>query len=102
MSALIGREEEFRTIEDYVRKWIDESEAMCLFVNGVPGTGKTATVDVVLKKLLPEISGEVAKTKGKPTKRKLDKSVRLTKLFKNKHFLVQTRLCELPWIDKAN
>lgn len=75
MSALIGREEEFGKIEDYVRNWLDESNAMCLFVNGVPGTGKTVTVDEVVKKFLSTSTVEATKTKGRPAKRKLDKSV---------------------------
>jgi len=92
MSALIGREEEFRKIEAYVQEWLNESNAMCLFVNGVPGTGKTVTVDEVVKKFLPANTVEAPKTKGRPAKRKLDKS--FTHVYVNCHGLTkQVDLC---------
>lgn len=74
MAELIGREQEFRDIEDHVRKWLDEGSATCLFVNGVPGTGKTATVSEVVKKL-QEQHKPAPKVRGKPSKRKAGSSV---------------------------
>jgi Cdc6-like AAA superfamily ATPase len=74
MTALIGRENEFRAIEDHVKGWLGEGNSECLFVNGVPGTGKTATVSQVVKKLQEQ--NNPPPTKGKTTKRKTKDAVR--------------------------
>jgi origin recognition complex subunit 1 len=75
MTALIGREQQFDDIAHYLQKWLDEEESLCLFVNGVPGTGKTATVNEVVKKMQ---SSPAKKIRGKAMKRSLSKTVSQT------------------------
>lgn len=95
MTALTGREEEFKTIEDCVQRWISEDASMCLFVNGVPGTGKTATVSAVVNKF-----HHTSPAKSKGRKRKVDSSVSdLSIKLKNWLFLVQIRLYQLSWLE---
>lgn len=73
MTALIGREDEFRAIEDCVQRWINEGDAACIFVNGVPGTGKTATVTEVVKKLQSQYN-QTPKGREKVVKCKVNSS----------------------------
>ncbi|EGG05175.1 uncharacterized protein MELLADRAFT_25792, partial [Melampsora larici-populina 98AG31] len=45
------REEEFAELEAALEDSIDESSGCCLYISGVPGTGKTATVHSVINSL---------------------------------------------------
>ncbi|OBZ90853.1 Origin recognition complex subunit 1 [Choanephora cucurbitarum] len=49
--SLPCREEEFFTIMGYVESAIQEATGACVYISGVPGTGKTATVLEVIRHL---------------------------------------------------
>ncbi|KAI8985155.1 P-loop containing nucleoside triphosphate hydrolase protein [Pilobolus umbonatus] len=49
--SLPCREEEFETIMEYVKSAIQDNSGTCIYISGVPGTGKTATVLEVMKHL---------------------------------------------------
>ncbi|KAJ1340275.1 hypothetical protein BSLG_005101 [Batrachochytrium salamandrivorans] len=49
--SLPGREEEFALIYTHVENAILENSGTCIYVSGVPGTGKTATFNAVLRTL---------------------------------------------------
>ncbi|CAJ0930445.1 unnamed protein product, partial [Mesorhabditis belari] len=51
VTALKGREKEFDTICDNVRKAIATSQPITFYLSGLPGTGKTATVYRVIEAL---------------------------------------------------
>ncbi len=60
-SSLPCREREFGQIMEKVENAVDEGTGQCLYVSGVPGTGKTATVRQVVRTLLRKRS-DAAKT----------------------------------------
>ncbi|KAG0244535.1 Origin recognition complex, subunit 1 [Actinomortierella wolfii] len=45
------REDEFLEIQGYIESAIDEGTGSCIYISGVPGTGKTATVHEVIRSL---------------------------------------------------
>lgn len=49
--SLPCREEEFLTIKNYIESAIQEATGTCVYISGVPGTGKTATVLEVIRYL---------------------------------------------------
>lgn len=49
--SLPCREEEFMTIMGYIESAIQEATGTCVYISGVPGTGKTATVLEVIRYL---------------------------------------------------
>ena len=54
------REVEFYTICDFVKGQLSTGNGGCMFVSGVPGTGKTATIRAVARTLQAERdAGEV-------------------------------------------
>ena len=48
---LPGRENELEQLEKMLRRALEHSTGTCIYVSGVPGTGKTASVKCVLTKL---------------------------------------------------
>jgi len=59
-SWLPCREEEFAELEGALTESIEESSGCCLYISGVPGTGKTATVHSVINSLQAKVlSGEL-------------------------------------------
>lgn len=56
---LIGREQEFKRIETLLETSLNTGKGTCIYISGVPGTGKTATVRKVVKHL--EQSASVSK-----------------------------------------
>jgi origin recognition complex subunit 1 len=59
-SWLPCREEEFAELEGALTESIEESSGCCLYISGVPGTGKTATVHSVINSLQEKVaSGEL-------------------------------------------
>ncbi|KAJ3194080.1 Origin recognition complex, subunit 1 [Irineochytrium annulatum] len=55
---LPGREEEFANIYQYLKDVIENGGGDCIYVSGVPGTGKTATVRQVIKTLELEVADQ--------------------------------------------
>ncbi|KAG0152312.1 hypothetical protein CROQUDRAFT_667217 [Cronartium quercuum f. sp. fusiforme G11] len=56
------REEEFAELEAALEDSIDESSGCCMYISGVPGTGKTATVHSVIHSLQAKVNqGELHK-----------------------------------------
>ncbi|KAI9281552.1 P-loop containing nucleoside triphosphate hydrolase protein [Sporodiniella umbellata] len=49
--SLPCREDEFMDISGYLESAIEESTGTCIYISGVPGTGKTATVHEVIRHL---------------------------------------------------
>ncbi|KAF9161751.1 Origin recognition complex, subunit 1 [Actinomortierella ambigua] len=49
--SLPCREDEFLEIQGYIESAIDEGTGSCIYISGVPGTGKTATVHEVIRSL---------------------------------------------------
>jgi Cdc6-like AAA superfamily ATPase len=60
-SFLPGREKEFTEILEKVENAVDEGTGQCLYISGVPGTGKTATVRQVMRTLEKKRAGEAAR-----------------------------------------
>ena len=61
-SSLPCREDEFNQILEYLEVAIDDGTGACIYVSGVPGTGKTATVREVVRALNERVDAEVAKS----------------------------------------
>lgn len=57
------REEEFAELYGHVQSAIEEGSGTCVYVSGVPGTGKTATFRAVLQQLQLARDNEVISTK---------------------------------------
>ncbi|KAH9452564.1 hypothetical protein MJO28_008522 [Puccinia striiformis f. sp. tritici] len=55
-SWLPCREEEFAELESALTESIEESSGCCLYISGVPGTGKTATVHSVINSLQAKVT----------------------------------------------
>ena len=53
------REKEYDRILDFLEGAIDEGTGGCIYISGVPGTGKTATVREVLSALHKQVEEEV-------------------------------------------
>ncbi|KAI5743591.1 hypothetical protein M8J77_019915 [Diaphorina citri] len=53
--SLPCREAEFQSIHRFLLSKISQSTTGCMYISGVPGTGKTATVHAVMRKLKQEI-----------------------------------------------
>jgi origin recognition complex subunit 1 len=58
-SSLPCREEEYNTILEQLELSIDEGTGACIYVSGVPGTGKTATVREVVRSLNERVDAGV-------------------------------------------
>jgi len=56
--SLPCREEEYNTILEQLETAIDEGTGACIYVSGVPGTGKTATVREVIRTLQERVDAE--------------------------------------------
>ncbi|KAG1382944.1 hypothetical protein G6F61_001802 [Rhizopus arrhizus] len=56
--SLPCREEEFMSISGYLESAIQESTGTCIYISGVPGTGKTATVHEVIRHLQQQAEEE--------------------------------------------
>ncbi|KAI8911480.1 P-loop containing nucleoside triphosphate hydrolase protein, partial [Gorgonomyces haynaldii] len=56
--ALPCREEEFANIYTQLESAIEEGEGMCLYISGIPGTGKTATVNAVVRALNERVESQ--------------------------------------------
>ncbi|XP_078476785.1 origin recognition complex subunit 1 [Lampetra planeri] len=52
LACLPCRESEFQEILDFVETKLDTRSGGCMFISGVPGTGKTATIQAVLSYLV--------------------------------------------------
>ncbi|KAJ2558247.1 Origin recognition complex, subunit 1 [Coemansia sp. RSA 1933] len=52
------REDEFADIYGHLYNTIEERNSMCLYISGVPGTGKTATVHEVIRSLQESVEAE--------------------------------------------
>lgn len=49
---LLGREEEFNQIEKFLSNGLSKNgDPLSLYISGTPGTGKTATVRLIIDKL---------------------------------------------------
>jgi hypothetical protein len=57
--SLPCREEEFLELYSHVASAIQEGSGFCIYVSGVPGTGKTATFKAVLRQLQAEVDQDV-------------------------------------------
>jgi len=58
-TSLPCREEEYNQILDYLEGAIEEGTGACIYISGVPGTGKTATVREVISALRKQVDEEV-------------------------------------------
>ena len=61
-SSLPCREEEYNTILEYLEGAIDEGVGACIYISGVPGIGKTATVREVVRALNERVESGVPNT----------------------------------------
>lgn len=59
-TSLPCREEEYNQILEYLENAIEEGAGACIYISGVPGTGKTATVREVVRTLNGRVETEVA------------------------------------------
>lgn len=59
VQPLLGREQEFKRIETLLETSLNTGKGTCIYISGVPGTGKTASVRRVVKHL--EQSSTVSK-----------------------------------------
>ncbi|RKP25559.1 hypothetical protein SYNPS1DRAFT_4022, partial [Syncephalis pseudoplumigaleata] len=57
-SSLPGREAEAIEIEATLEMAISKKTGCCLYISGVPGTGKTATVHECIKRLQEKVEGQ--------------------------------------------
>ncbi|KAG0198616.1 Origin recognition complex, subunit 1 [Mortierella sp. GBA30] len=55
--SLPCREDEFLDIQDHLESAIEEGTGSCIYISGVPGTGKTATVHEVIRSLQAKADG---------------------------------------------
>ncbi|XP_022907331.2 origin recognition complex subunit 1 [Onthophagus taurus] len=53
--VLVGREKEFNDVYNFVEGKLLDGCGGCMYISGVPGTGKTATVTEVIKKLHSQV-----------------------------------------------
>jgi len=58
-TSLPCREEEYTQILEYLETAIEEGTGACIYISGVPGTGKTATVREVVRTLNGRVEAEV-------------------------------------------
>jgi origin recognition complex subunit 1 len=58
-TSLPCREEEYNQILEYLENAIDEGTGACIYISGVPGTGKTATVREVIRALNERVAVDV-------------------------------------------
>ena len=58
-TSLPCRDEEHNQIYDYLEGAIDEGNGACIYISGVPGTGKTATVREVITSLRERAAADV-------------------------------------------
>ena len=58
-TSLPCREKEYDQILDFLEGAIDEGTGGCIYISGVPGTGKTATVREVISALRKQVDEEV-------------------------------------------
>ena len=58
-TSLPCREEEYTQILEYLENAIEEGTGACIYISGVPGTGKTATVREVVRTLNGRVEAEV-------------------------------------------
>jgi origin recognition complex subunit 1 len=58
-SSLPCREEEYAQILDYLEVAVEEGTGACIYISGVPGTGKTATVREVVRNLNAQVEAQV-------------------------------------------
>ncbi|KAI9352605.1 P-loop containing nucleoside triphosphate hydrolase protein, partial [Obelidium mucronatum] len=56
--ALPCREDQFEDIYSYLASAVEKGGGECLYISGVPGTGKTATVRQVIKTLQDQVAEE--------------------------------------------
>ena len=61
-TSLPCREEEYNQILEYLEAAIDEGTGCCIYISGVPGTGKTATVREIIRALNERVDAEVGKS----------------------------------------
>jgi cell division control protein 6 len=54
-SRLVGRGNERETMMDFWREHVLENKAGCLYISGMPGTGKTAMLTEVMRKMENEM-----------------------------------------------
>jgi len=57
--SLPCREDEYSQILDYLENAIEEGTGACIYISGVPGTGKTATAREVIRTLNERVAAEV-------------------------------------------
>lgn len=63
-TSLPCREEEYNEILEHLEAAIEEGTGCCIYISGVPGTGKTATVREVIRALNEQVDAGVPKTCG--------------------------------------
>jgi origin recognition complex subunit 1 len=57
--SLPCREDEYAQILEYLENAIEEGTGTCIYISGVPGTGKTATAREVVRALNERVAAEV-------------------------------------------
>ena len=63
-SSLPCRENEYNQILEYLETALDDRTGACIYISGVPGTGKTATVREVVRALNAQVEAEVSEKNG--------------------------------------